>query len=634
MPRLKTGPRQRIDLECPPLDLIKKKAGKSYFDRGQTLYRQGSVVKAQWIDDEGRYAARVKGTSYPYYEVELKWNGSALRHKCDCPLGEDNAFCKHCVAVGLYWLEASAESTLSSVGKSAQNKVPPLTEDALRKLLYKQPQRRLVEWLTELIFKNPTAQKTFLPRLQRAAAGKINLAEYRDPLLKALHPGKKLYFYDVKHYQQKLMPHISCLIELVDDGFYTEAETITEAALACMDEVHQAFSSVDESIPHNLIELFIDILVRIHMGRREHPESTLDKQTQLDEQLAQKVMAWFLQTPYGYVPAMQIPDPDAPHVLWYRIFIDKIHAAWEALPSLRPTDPEPDALTQHYRTKLTAIQITQLASAQELRGWVPIVKKSLRIPQNWNTLASLYIQMEQHQEAVETLEEALQEFASQPDMAQDRLEMQTALLTLYEKTEQWEPLRALAWRLFELEPNARQYAALKKATARPDDWEDPWPMLRVKALTHLRTWCDSAPTGGKGKMKAASAAREVARRQKTVVEILLADGDTDAAWEAAKVIKEVAQTPLWPELITARSKTHPADAIPYVKQQINDVLRFSDKIAYEMAVKHLASLHTLMQRAGLQKDWGFYLAKLKDTHRNKRLFLAAINKQKWSDPFR
>lgn len=39
-----------------------------------------------------------------YYQVKLWSEDEELASECNCPVGQDGAFCKQCVAVGLAWL--------------------------------------------------------------------------------------------------------------------------------------------------------------------------------------------------------------------------------------------------------------------------------------------------------------------------------------------------------------------------------------------------------------------------------------------------------------------------------------------------------------------------------------------------
>ena len=41
--------------------------------------------------------------------VELTWGEQGMDHSCDCPLGLDGEFCKHC-ATALAWLNRPAKT--------------------------------------------------------------------------------------------------------------------------------------------------------------------------------------------------------------------------------------------------------------------------------------------------------------------------------------------------------------------------------------------------------------------------------------------------------------------------------------------------------------------------------------------
>ncbi|MGH3149042.1 MAG: SWIM zinc finger family protein, partial [Rubrobacter sp.] len=81
-------------------DALLDLAGERYFERGDGYHRGGHVRSL--VEHDGVIVAKVVGTEE--YRVRL-WAEDGLAYSCDCPLGVDGAFCKHCVAVGLAWLE-------------------------------------------------------------------------------------------------------------------------------------------------------------------------------------------------------------------------------------------------------------------------------------------------------------------------------------------------------------------------------------------------------------------------------------------------------------------------------------------------------------------------------------------------
>src|SRR6266496_3530426 len=84
---------------------LRSLAGNRSYARGEEYFEEGLVgqitAKADVI------SAKVRGT-HPY-QVRLsivRVNGNlSVTHSCSCPMGRDGDFCKHCVAVGLAWLE-------------------------------------------------------------------------------------------------------------------------------------------------------------------------------------------------------------------------------------------------------------------------------------------------------------------------------------------------------------------------------------------------------------------------------------------------------------------------------------------------------------------------------------------------
>ncbi len=68
-------------------------AGETYFERGEGYHRGGHVHDL--VEHAGIVVAKVAGTED--YRVRL-WAKDGLDFSCDCPLGLDGEFCKHCVA--------------------------------------------------------------------------------------------------------------------------------------------------------------------------------------------------------------------------------------------------------------------------------------------------------------------------------------------------------------------------------------------------------------------------------------------------------------------------------------------------------------------------------------------------------
>src|SRR5205807_6710729 len=87
------------------LPKVRALAGDLWFARGEAYFQEGRV--RDLTERHGKLSAIVSGTED--YRVRLWVEGDDLCYSCNCPLGDDEQFCKHCVAVALAWLQTSKE---------------------------------------------------------------------------------------------------------------------------------------------------------------------------------------------------------------------------------------------------------------------------------------------------------------------------------------------------------------------------------------------------------------------------------------------------------------------------------------------------------------------------------------------
>jgi uncharacterized Zn finger protein len=102
----------------------------------------------------------------------------------------------------------------------------------------------------------------------------------------------------------------------------------------------------------------------------------------------------------------------------------------------------------------------------------------------------------------------------------------------------------------------------------------------------------------------------------TLVEVLLWEGDADAAWQAA--MHGGCRDDLWLRLARDRAKTHPDDAIPILLAAADHAIGYKNRDAYRTAVRLLAEAGQLFTRCEQADDFHSHLALLRTTHRAKR----------------
>lgn len=80
-------------------ETIRRLSGDGAFDRGKKYFDEGRVTNVE--RKEGSVHAKVRGTEESPYAVRIWMKDESLAYACSCPMGQDQAFCKHAVAVAL-----------------------------------------------------------------------------------------------------------------------------------------------------------------------------------------------------------------------------------------------------------------------------------------------------------------------------------------------------------------------------------------------------------------------------------------------------------------------------------------------------------------------------------------------------
>ena len=120
---------------------MRRIAGARSFERGEDYFASGQVRAL--AEHEEAITAKVLGTRE--YRVKLWVEDGDLEFSCTCPVGTDGAFCKHCVAVGLAWLERGRKGGTTPKKRAK----PSVTMDDVRTYLTAQGKEALVDLLME-----------------------------------------------------------------------------------------------------------------------------------------------------------------------------------------------------------------------------------------------------------------------------------------------------------------------------------------------------------------------------------------------------------------------------------------------------------------------------------------------------
>jgi len=124
---------------------LKKLATTRSFARGEAYFKDGRVQGL--AAHEGTCTAIVSGQDD--YSVTLSSTDRETNYSCDCPIGLEDEFCKHLVAVGLASLNPAPESK----GKPSKRK-GRASKDDLRAYLERQDKDTLIAMLAREAMEN------------------------------------------------------------------------------------------------------------------------------------------------------------------------------------------------------------------------------------------------------------------------------------------------------------------------------------------------------------------------------------------------------------------------------------------------------------------------------------------------
>jgi uncharacterized Zn finger protein len=188
-------------------DAVSLERGEDYFLNGQ--------VKAL-AEHEETITAKVQGTR-PYRVKFWIDEEDDLEYSCTCPVGADGDFCKHCVAVGLAWLEVG-QSKASAQGEAQQG----VTMDDVRAYLLGQDKNALVEMLVDRAMEDDRLRQSLFIKAAKKGAKKLDLATYRRASGHAVEPDGFVDYRSAAQYSRGIEEVIESMEELLKEGYGTE----------------------------------------------------------------------------------------------------------------------------------------------------------------------------------------------------------------------------------------------------------------------------------------------------------------------------------------------------------------------------------------------------------------------------
>jgi uncharacterized Zn finger protein len=569
-------------------DSLRRMAGERSFERGEDYFLNGQVKAL--AENEGTITAKVQGTRP--YRVELWIEADDLEYSCACPVGADGEFCKHCVAVGLTWLEAR-ESKFSRKGKAHAG----VTMDDVRAYLFGQDKNALVEMLVDRAMEDDRLRQSLFIKAAKKSSKGLDLATYRRAIDDVVEPDGFVDYRSAYDYAHGIEEVIDSVEELLQEGHPAEVIELTEHAL---EAVEKAMGSVDDSDGN--MGGILERLQELH-----HKACTKAKPD--PEALARRLFEWELRTGYDTFYGASETYAGALGKKGLAFYRTLTEAEWAKVPPLGPGQRNSEEYGKRFR--ITHIMETLARQTGDVEAVVAVKKRDLSLAYHYLEIAEIYKRARKHDLALEWAERGVNAF---PERTDSRL--RDFLAQEYHRRKRHDEAMALIWAEFTESSSLEQYKKLKDHAQRIDQWES-W---REKALDYLRSESARAKDQRQGNRWPWYHRAD----HSELVRIFLWEKNVETAWREAR--EGGCSDDLWLELAAKRDKDHPEDTLPIYQRQIEPTLDRKNNEAYAETINLLRKVRELMVRLERKDEFTNYLDKVRTAHKPKRNFMKLLER--------
>jgi uncharacterized Zn finger protein len=571
---------------------LEKLAGERAFDRGVDYFEEGHVAGIK--EQNGVITARVRGT--PEYCVKLWAFGDELAFDCNCPVGQDRVFCKHCVAVGLAWLDQCENKG----GASQRQSKRAVTDEEIRSHLMQEDKDALIELVLEQCERDPE----FRDRLVLLAAEKgedgPDLSAFRAAIDKAIRHRGFVEYAGMPAYARGIETVIDSLDALLKRGHNKAVRELVEWALRQMES---AMNAVDDS--DGMMGGILCRLQELHLascrGAKLDPVA-----------LAKFLFEWEVRSDWEVFLGAAESYSDVLGTAGMAEYRRLAEARWAKVPLLAPREKAPEQYGNRWR--ITHMMETLAKQTGDIDSLVAVKSRDLSQAFDFLEIARIYKTAGDDDAALRWSERGAQAFPEHTDRR-----LRQFLIEEYHCRNRHDEAVAIAWAEFREDPGLDGYVILHKSASRAKQW----PEWRARAIELLH--CEIAAT--KKRQSKSTWGPNASANHSDIVRIYLWEGDPDAAWAEAK--HGGCYNDLWFQLAEAREKDHPEDAIAVYGEQLNRALQHAQPRAYQETVEILRKLYPLKVRVGKQFEFVALVGAIRATYKARLNLRKLLNAEGW-----
>jgi uncharacterized Zn finger protein len=564
---------------------IRGLAGDLYYQRGLDYFQRSRVSSLEESGDNIR--SIVAGTED--YAVLLTAEAKTLHYHCECPLGLDGEFCKHCVATALAWLHGQAiPGTVKKTAASTE-----ITDEDVAKALQEEDKATLINLLLE----RAEEDETLCERLLLLAAGQKGvgplIAQVRKSLEKAICIRDFVDYHEMPTYAAKVESAIDGVEALFKAGQANGAIDLCETGLRGL---AAAIGEADDSDGYitGLMERLQELHLRACEEARPEPET-----------LAGKLFFFELNSEYGEWSNAAENYAEVLGAQGLAAFRKIAEAEWAKIPVRTERRSYNDREDHHYQ--LTAIMESLARQSGDVEQLVAVLERDLSSARQYLRIAGLYREAGNHDKALAWAERGVAS-ASGHDGSPLRL----FVAEEYQRRARHADALRIVWVEFRDSPELSSYKTLQGFARKAEEWDD-W---RAQAVAYIRRTIAEKPVQDGGKRVTGIGHRWWNRDSSLLVEIFLDEQETEEAWQEARA--GGCRNDLWLRLAAKREKEHPEDAVSVYLRLGEQAIVQAQGSRYEPALQLLEKAAALLHSQGRSGEFEQLFETLRQKYKAKR----------------
>jgi uncharacterized Zn finger protein len=574
--------------------VVRRLAGEQSYQRGLDYFSHGHVESLE--DGGGSVRALVRGNQD--YVVTLAADDGVLDYSCDCPVGRDGIFCKHCVATALAWLNRDTKPAKSQ----GRGKVKEVTLADAGKILLSEDKDALVRMVLDWAKDDDRLRERLILYAARRSGPDTGAAAVRRAFERAVRVRDFVPYREATGWARGVDDAIDSVEQLLQDG---QAAAVIELCESALQSLLGAIQAVDDSDGH--FGMLRDRLQDIHY--RACHEARPDPM-----ELAKRLFQWELHSDFDVFYSAVARYGQILGAKGMKVYRELAETEWEKVPA-RTAKHERSESGQHFR--ITHIMESLAQASGDVEELVAVMSRDLSYAYSYLKIGEVYRNAHQHDQALLWAEKGLKAF---PERTDGRLREFAA--EEYHRRRRHEDAMKLMWAEFSERPDLETYRTLERHAKKTK----AWPEWRERALTEIRQRIAKAKEKSRGQTRPHWMRPGDDHSQ--LVEIFLYEGDVDAAWREAQ--DGGCSDGLWLQLAEAREKDYPEDAAPIYLRQAEQAIVEVRNSRYDESVGLLVKAAAVMKRMGRKEEFVRQLEALRVKYKIKRNFIKLVEQKRKS----